>query len=56
LCFHAGIGALTALKLIQKHGSLASVLESLDKTKYQIPEPFPYEIAKGLFKGIPLSY
>ncbi len=47
----AGIGALTALKQIQKLGSLEAVLESLDKTKYPIPEPFPYEIAKGLFKG-----
>jgi len=45
-----GIGALTALKQIQKNGSLEAVLESLDTTKYPIPEPFPYEEAKRLFK------
>ena len=49
----AGIGALTALKLIQKHGNLAAVLETLDKTKYPLPDPFPYEIAQELFKGEP---
>ena len=53
-CAPAGIGALTALKQIQKLGSLEAVLDSLDKTKYPIPEPFPYEVAKGLFKGIVL--
>ncbi len=48
---YAGIGAQTALKLIQKHGNLSTVLENLDSAKYPLPEPFPYETAQGLFAG-----
>lgn len=47
----AGIGAQTALKLIQKHGNLSTVLENLDSTKYPLPEPFPYDTAQQLFAG-----
>ena len=49
--FCVGIGALTALKLIQKHGSLKEIIANLDSTKYPLPDPFPYETAQGLFKG-----
>ncbi|GAB4813462.1 hypothetical protein N2152v2_000508 [Parachlorella kessleri] len=45
-----GIGPVRALSLIQKHGSLEKVLESLDPAKYQIPDPYPYEEARQLFK------
>ena len=47
----AGIGGVTALKLIQKHGSLEAVMEQLDKSRYGIPDPFPFQEARGLFKG-----
>ncbi|KAG0575487.1 hypothetical protein KC19_5G007200 [Ceratodon purpureus] len=45
-----GIGAQTALKLIRQHGSLESILENLNKDRYQIPEPWPYQEARRLFK------
>jgi flap endonuclease-1 len=45
-----GIGPVRALSLIQKHGSIEKVLENLDPSKYKIPEPFPYEEARRLFK------
>ena len=52
----AGIGANTALKLVQKHGSLKAIIENLDTTKYPLPDPFPYETAQGLFRGIVVQY
>ncbi|XP_057829503.2 flap endonuclease 1 [Cryptomeria japonica] len=45
-----GIGAQTALKLIRQHGSLEKILENLNKDRYQIPEDWPYERARSLFK------
>ncbi|CAK9877862.1 unnamed protein product [Sphagnum jensenii] len=45
-----GIGAQTALKLIRLHGSLEAVLENLNKDRYQIPDPWPYQEARRLFK------
>ena len=45
-----GIGPIRALQLIQKHGSIEKVLENLDAAKYKIPDPFPYEEARKLFK------
>ncbi|CAK0783365.1 Elongation of fatty acids protein 2 [Coccomyxa viridis] len=45
-----GIGGVTALKLIQKHETLERVLESMRESKYQIPDPFPFEEARRLFK------
>jgi hypothetical protein len=32
-------------------GNLEGVLGSLDKDKYPVPEPFPFEEARHLFKG-----
>jgi hypothetical protein len=32
-------------------GNLEGVLASLDKDKYPVPEPFPFEEARRLFKG-----
>mmetsp|Transcript_8460 Transcript_8460/g.25346 ORF Transcript_8460/g.25346 Transcript_8460/m.25346 type:complete len:388 (+) Transcript_8460:369-1532(+) len=53
-CDYAGtipkIGPKTALNLVQKHGCMEKVLESLDKDKYPIPDPFPYQEARRLFK------
>lgn len=45
-----GIGPVRALQLIQKHGTIEKVLEALDPEKYKIPDPFPYEEARRLFK------
>lgn len=47
----SGIGPGRALQLINKHGSMEKVLEELGKGgKYQVPEDFPYQEARRLFK------
>ena len=48
-----GIGPTRALTLVQKHGCLEKVLDSLDSSKYPIPDPFPYHEARRLFQGWP---
>ncbi|KAF4363122.1 hypothetical protein G4B88_029640 [Cannabis sativa] len=45
-----GIGGLTALKLIRQHGSIENILENLNKERYQIPDNWPYQEARQLFK------
>ncbi|KAL3843598.1 hypothetical protein ACJIZ3_001001 [Penstemon smallii] len=45
-----GIGGLTALKLIRQHGSIENILENINKERYQIPEDWPYQEARMLFK------
>lgn len=45
-----GIGPVRALSLVKKHGSIDKVLEELDSSKFQIPDPFPYQEARRLFK------
>lgn len=45
-----GIGAQTALKLIRQHGSIESILENINKERYQIPDDWPYQEARCLFK------
>ncbi|KAL6545654.1 Elongation of fatty acids protein 2 [Orobanche gracilis] len=45
-----GIGGLTALKLIRQHGSIESILENISKERYQIPDDWPYQEARRLFK------
>ncbi|CAJ2628888.1 unnamed protein product [Trifolium pratense] len=45
-----GIGGLTALKLIRQHGSIETILENLSKERYQIPDDWPYQEARRLFK------
>ncbi|XP_056865884.1 flap endonuclease 1 isoform X1 [Raphanus sativus] len=45
-----GIGGLTALKLIRQHGSIEAILENINKERYQIPEEWPYNEARRLFK------
>jgi len=49
----AGIGGVRALTLIQKHGTLEKVLAGLDPAKYELPQPFPYDEARRMFKGAP---
>ncbi|KVH89497.1 5'-3' exonuclease, C-terminal domain-containing protein [Cynara cardunculus var. scolymus] len=45
-----GIGGQTALKLIRQHGSIESILENINRERYQIPDDWPYEEARRLFK------
>ncbi|KAH7571225.1 hypothetical protein JRO89_XS04G0002800 [Xanthoceras sorbifolium] len=45
-----GIGGQTALKLIRQHGSIENILENINKDRYQIPEDWPYQEARRLFK------
>lgn len=46
-----GVGPKSALNLIRAHGTIEKVLESLDRAKHPVPEPFPFEQARKLFKG-----
>lgn len=48
-----GIGGVRAMQLIQKHGSLEAVMAQLDTARYGIPDPFPFQEARVLFKGEP---
>ena len=48
-----GIGHVRALALIQKHGTLEEVLASLDPGKYDVPDPYPFQDARRMFKGTP---
>ncbi|XP_042021853.1 flap endonuclease 1 [Salvia splendens] len=45
-----GIGGMTALKLIRQHRSIENILENINKERYQIPEEWPYQEARRLFK------
>jgi flap endonuclease-1 len=45
-----GIGPQKAVALIKEHKCLEKVIENLDKTKYQVPEDWPYKDARELFK------
>ncbi|KAK6460047.1 PIN domain-like protein [Scheffersomyces coipomensis] len=48
-----GVGPVTAYKLIKQHGSLDKIVEFIkenpDKTKYKLPENWPYDEARQLF-------
>ncbi|XLU30276.1 hypothetical protein S245_066342, partial [Arachis hypogaea] len=45
-----GIGGTTALKLIRQHGSIEMILENINKERYHIPDDWPYQEARRLFK------
>ncbi|XP_034706788.1 flap endonuclease 1 isoform X2 [Vitis riparia] len=45
-----GIGGQTALKLIRQHGSIENILENINRERYQIPDDWPYQEARRLFK------
>ena len=51
-----GVGSKTAYKLIKEHGSLEKVLEKIrkDGKGHTIPEVFPIEAARELFKNHPV--
>lgn len=44
-----GIGPKKAVELIVKHRTLENILENLDKTKYPVPENWPYQQCRKLF-------
>ena len=44
-----GIGPHKAVALLKQHGSIESVLETIDRLKYPIPENWPYEEVRRLF-------
>lgn len=48
-----GVGPVTAFKLIKEHGSIDNLVkyiqENPDKTKYKLPEVWPYDEARELF-------
>ncbi|PIA60599.1 hypothetical protein AQUCO_00300236v1 [Aquilegia coerulea] len=45
-----GIGGQTALKLVRQHGSIENIVEKISKVRYQIPENWPYQEARCIFK------
>ncbi|XP_074560398.1 flap endonuclease 1-A [Curcuma longa] len=45
-----GIGGKTALKLIRQHSCIECILENINKERYQIPEEWPYQETRRLFK------
>eukprot|EP00127_Corallochytrium_limacisporum_P002659 Clim_evm95s134 gene=Clim_evmTU95s134 len=45
-----GIGPHRALNMLREHKSLDKVLANLDTNKYKIPEDYPYDEARRLFK------
>ena len=44
-----GVASTTAFKYIQQYGSLAGVLENIDKAKHPLPENVDYDEVKKLF-------
>lgn len=46
-----GVGKKRAFELIKKHGSIEEVLKNIDKNKYKVPENFPFEGVRDLFKN-----
>ncbi|AWU76601.1 flap endonuclease 1 [Pichia kudriavzevii] len=47
-----GIGPVTALKLIKEHGSIENIIKAIEgneKSKYKIPENWPFNEARQLF-------
>jgi flap endonuclease-1 len=46
-----GIGPKRAFQLIKQYGNIETVLKNIDKNKYQIPENFPFEDIRELFKN-----
>lgn len=46
-----GIGPVKALQLIKKHHSIEGVLKDLDKEKYPVPDDWPFDAARELFRN-----
>jgi flap endonuclease-1 len=36
---------------VQKHKTIENVLDSIDKSKYQIPEDWPFDMARKFFSN-----
>lgn len=45
-----GIGPKRAMELIRQHKNIEAVIRNLDQKKYPLPEDWPYEEARMLFK------
>uniref|UniRef100_A0A0D9W124 Flap endonuclease 1 n=1 Tax=Leersia perrieri TaxID=77586 RepID=A0A0D9W124_9ORYZ len=45
-----GIGGQRALKLIRQHGCIEEVVQNLSQTRYSVPEDWPYQEIRVLFK------
>ncbi|KAL6636591.1 hypothetical protein ACP70R_024163 [Stipagrostis hirtigluma subsp. patula] len=45
-----GIGGQRALKLIRQHGCIEEVLQNLNQKRYSVPEDWPYQEVRTLFK------
>jgi len=45
-----GVGAKRAKDLMDKHRSIEKIIENLDTKKYTVPEDWPYQQARRLFK------
>uniref|UniRef100_K4AC74 Flap endonuclease 1 n=1 Tax=Setaria italica TaxID=4555 RepID=K4AC74_SETIT len=45
-----GIGGQRALKLIRQHGCIEEVLQNLKQTRFSVPEDWPYQEVRTLFK------
>ena len=41
-----GIGPKKAIELVKKHKCIENIIENLDKTKYIVPEHWPYTEAR----------
>ena len=46
-----GIGPHKALQLIKEHRNIEAILPKLDSTRHPVPEGWPYEEARRLFKN-----
>jgi len=46
-----GIGPKRALELMRSHRSIEKILDNIDTKKYVVPEHFPYQQARELFKN-----
>jgi flap endonuclease-1 len=46
-----GIGPKRALEFIKKYGTIEKVLANIDKSKYRVPEVFPFEQIRAYFKN-----
>jgi flap endonuclease-1 len=44
-----GVGPVKGLELIKQHKDMEGVLAAIAKTKYEVPEAFPYQEARQLF-------
>ena len=46
------VGPVRALKLLQVHGNIDTLLTFLDRKKYTVPDPFPYKEARHAFQAL----